>query len=163
LTVQLWASYYGHDGTESGLGLAVHKEHIFVVGRTNSTAFPVSSNVTQYKGTNEDGFVFKLADSSNTGGSTAVRMEEHLNSNVRIFPNPTNSMASLNYELNKKSDVNIEVFNTLGQVSSKIEIKNQQSGKHSYQLSDTHLFNGVNFIKLTIGNNTKVVKLVVTQ
>ena len=62
-----------------------------------------------------------------------VGVEEPQNeiSDVRIFPNPFSDELTIQYELTEKSDVEILLFNELGQEMERRVLMNQGSGDYS--------------------------------
>ncbi len=76
-----------------------------------------------------------------------------------VYPNPFSESANIEYNLNKTSNVSVEVYNVVGEkVSSFASEEIQSSGKHTYQFNGQAT--GIYFVKLTVDNQTAITKLV---
>jgi hypothetical protein len=79
------------------------------------------------------------------------------NINIPVFPNPTESVATLSVALVNSSDVTIEISNVSGQVIRTINdatVLNNQ-----YTLNTTEWASGVYFVRVTAGKDTATYKL----
>ncbi len=77
------------------------------------------------------------------------------------YPNPFNPVTTIAYRLPEQSDVVIEIYNVLGQIVNRYEIKNQSPGTHKLRWNGTNRFNtrvasGVYFYRFKANN--KIVK-----
>ncbi len=70
---------------------------------------------------------------------------------AEVFPNPVSETANIIMDLDITSDINVSVFNALGQM---VSIKNhgQQSGQTQLQQDMTNLVDGMYLIKITAGD-----------
>ena len=77
-----------------------------------------------------------------------------------IFPNPARDIITIEFVLNRPSDVNIEIINALGQTVNVIEKKKLQSAKHEIKFSpkELGLSDGVYHIRM-IGEHQVFSKL----
>jgi hypothetical protein len=98
--------------------------------------------------------------------STAVESSETFNSFVleALYPNPTSQNLNLNYRLERKTQLNIELYNALGQQVSRI--LNEEQDPSSYQLNinaQNIEISGFYFLKITFENElergTKIHKI----
>jgi hypothetical protein len=90
-------------------------------------------------------------DQPSTVGAT------NANINISVFPNPAESVATLNVSLVNSTDVTIEISNVTGQVIRTINdasvINNQ------YTLNTSEWAAGVYFVRVTAGKDTATYKL----
>ncbi len=80
-----------------------------------------------------------------------------------IFPNPVNDNAFINFSLIKPEAVNLTVFDLIGREIKVLENTNLSSGDHSYRISKNDLPEGMYLIKLMVGNESQVKKIVFTE
>lgn len=82
---------------------------------------------------------------------------------IYMYPNPANNTTSIGYHLDNPENVNLELFNSLGQ---KVYGANQgiiSAGQHSLVMNVGQFEQGVYFIRLTTDNATVVKKLVIQR
>lgn len=101
----------------------------------------------------------KLAGPSTPVTSTKPTFEEALNANV--FPNPTNGLTNIIYELPAAMRVQLDVVNLLGQKVDTITEENQQSGWQHLQWSSSHLPKGQYFIRILTAQGLHTMPIVV--
>ena len=75
------------------------------------------------------------------------------------FPNPFNSRTTISYSLDKISPVKIGVYNMGGQLLIKLAENEQSAGEHQVQLDASKLASGIYICKVTIGNQSKSIKI----
>jgi hypothetical protein len=80
---------------------------------------------------------------------------------ISIFPNPTNSDATLNITLPKAAAVSYSVSNSLGQQIEADNLGTLKDGSYSIKLNSTDYSNGIYFIKVRIGDSMITQKLIV--
>ncbi len=83
-----------------------------------------------------------------------------LNSN---YPNPFNNSTNISFNLAEKSNVNIEIFNLLGQRAAVLINEEKEAGSHSFTWDASSQTSGVYFIKLTTNNYSNVKKAVLIK
>ncbi len=91
-----------------------------------------------------------------------VGIEEFQNeiSNVEIFPNPFSENIFINFKLNEKSVIDLEIVSIDGQVIFK-NILEKNIGKHSIEIADLkNLPQGIYFLKIKTDNNFIIKKIV---
>jgi hypothetical protein len=71
------------------------------------------------------------------------------------YPNPFNPTTSVEYIIEKKSYVKIEVFNMLGERIEELANKEQVKGKYNITFNGSNLPSGVYFIKMTAEDLTR--------
>ncbi|MFH1198182.1 MAG: T9SS type A sorting domain-containing protein [bacterium] len=79
------------------------------------------------------------------------------------YPNPFNPETTIDFSIPEKSDVRIELINTLGQVVKEIANGSFDAGSHQVKLNASNLSSGVYFYKLIAGNFTDIKKLVLMK
>jgi len=82
---------------------------------------------------------------------------------MQLFPNPVINKANLNYTLKENANVNIEVFNTIGEKVKALANERQSEGKHETPIDFESLSNGIYFIKLTIGESFQIIKFSIAR
>jgi len=77
--------------------------------------------------------------------STSIRNINQNNLSLNIFPNPTTEKIQIEYQINKSSDINIQVININGRNIMDINLPNQSIGKHSEIIDLKKLSSGIYF------------------
>ncbi|OFX76837.1 MAG: hypothetical protein A2X12_11740 [Bacteroidetes bacterium GWE2_29_8] len=80
-----------------------------------------------------------------------------------IYPNPTIDNSTLNINLNKDSQLNIEVYDLLGQKIENIYSGYQIEGNHKFLIDSKTFRTGTYIVKITIDNNTYHSRLVKSE
>jgi hypothetical protein len=80
---------------------------------------------------------------------------------LSLFPNPTNEITTLNFEVATAGNVNITVSNMLGQNILSIVNQNSLPGKQSVTINTADLANGIYIVNVLNGNQKSSKKLVV--
>jgi hypothetical protein len=87
--------------------------------------------------------------------------------NMALYPNPTSSTVQLSYALDKAANVNIELYDVMGQRISVLAQGNETAGDHLLTFNDgsngEQLANGVYFVRLTADGKTYTRRLVVVK
>jgi hypothetical protein len=82
----------------------------------------------------------------------------------RIYPNPVSNTMTLDYNLVKNDNVNLEIYNTTGQViKTYIKSNNHPSGSYSQSFDVSDLNSGVYLARFTTGNVTKSTKIIINR
>jgi hypothetical protein len=81
---------------------------------------------------------------------------------VSIYPNPYSGNTIISYVLNKKSDVSVEVFNTVGQKVETLVNAAQTAGEYKYNFSakEKGYTAGVYFVKILIDGKLTMKRIV---
>lgn len=79
------------------------------------------------------------------------------------YPNPFNPSTVLRYQIPKNGLVSLIVYNSLGQVVSKLVDQHQTSGKYLVQFNSSNLSSGVYIYKLHAGEFSSVKKMLLTK
>lgn len=79
---------------------------------------------------------------------------------LQIAPNPAKKHTVISYSLEKTANVQLNIYNTVGQLVQELVTESQQQGNHQYQLNNT-LPAGVYIAKLAIDGVISTKKIVV--
>lgn len=79
------------------------------------------------------------------------------------YPNPFNPSTTISYHIPKNSYVNLIIYNTLGQVVTKLVSEHQSSGKYSVQFDANYLPSGIYIYKLQAGDFVDSKKMVLIK
>jgi hypothetical protein len=93
-----------------------------------------------------------------------VGIEENktdFNSNITVMPNPSNGEFSLIFTLAKQEDVNVNIFNPLGQLISADKLENVTNNLINIDLRNRA--EGIYFIEITNGNERVLKKVIVNN
>jgi hypothetical protein len=82
---------------------------------------------------------------------------------LQNYPNPFNPSTVIAYMLAQRSDVNLTVFNALGQEVTRLVHEAQDAGKHEIQFTADGLASGVYFYRLRTGESVATRKLVLIR
>jgi len=81
---------------------------------------------------------------------------------MSVYPNPFSKNATIEYNIAGSQEVSVEIFDLVGEKVAQFASQELQSaGKHTYTFAEETP--GVYFVKLTVGNESKTVKLVHVQ
>lgn len=84
-------------------------------------------------------------------------------SSFKIYPNPFNSSATVNYSINEECFVELVVFDLLGNEISSIEVGNKLQGNHSYIWNAENMSKGMYLLQLKTGNTISTQKVIITK
>lgn len=82
---------------------------------------------------------------------------------VELFPNPTQSLTNISYEIAKSSVVSIDVVDMVGKTVLTITNSFQNSGLHELQFDTDFLNDGLYFLRIQSQNQSQTVKFSVAQ
>ena len=82
-----------------------------------------------------------------------------------VFPNPSNNLFNIEYDLTAPVSVRIELFNLLGERIAEIVNEKQNTGKHNYTIQPSSVAGTENifYLKVQSGNQIFVKKIVQTH
>lgn len=93
-------------------------------------------------------------------GNTGIPEEMALHSN---YPNPFNATTTISLDLPSAGDVNLEVYNLMGQRIATLIDEKMDAGRHSVTWDASAAASGVYFYKLTTGGKTFTKKMVLLK
>ncbi len=79
---------------------------------------------------------------------------------LTVFPNPARDFAAVNFNLNEHADVNIQVFNMLGQSALEVFNGNKYPGYHQVDFNPSLLSPGTYFIRITANDSVQTTRLI---
>lgn len=79
---------------------------------------------------------------------------------MSISPNPSSSIAVLDFKLAKTKDVSIDIFDINGRMVSSKKLGNLATGDYSESLEIQSLHNGTYIVKLRAGVETASMQLI---
>jgi hypothetical protein len=94
--------------------------------------------------------------------TNVLSISENVNSDVKLYPNPTIGDATLEFNVSTLSTVTVDVVNTIGQ---KVISKNLGSvnGSQKITLESNQLESGLYFVTIKMGDNVLTQKLTVSK
>lgn len=75
------------------------------------------------------------------------------------YPNPFNPTTNIAFVLGNRSNVTMEVFNTLGQSVATMELGNMSAGKHEVSFDASNLTSGLYIVRLQMGTQVRTHKI----
>ena len=103
-------------------------------------------------------------DDINILGTVGINENSIEKTNLSVFPNPTNQSATISYTLSKEQNVIIEVYDILGNLTTKLLNEKQNGGEHAVTFDKQTLSSGTYIIKFSSDNNGVIYrKLILTQ
>ncbi len=94
--------------------------------------------------------------------SAVSSMDEMMRSDFSIFPNPVQSNATIEFNLDQNSMVNLDIVNLLGQTLMSNTI-NAKAGNNTFNIDVDKLTNGIYFANLSVNGKVKTVKITVSK
>jgi peptidoglycan hydrolase-like protein with peptidoglycan-binding domain len=96
---------------------------------------------------------------------TGIKEQTRQNPVMQIFPNPSKNAFSLSYELSQTENVEIQMFNVMGEKSAVLVNTQQTKGKHShvFKADDYNLSQGIYFVAIKTGDKTTTEKLIISK
>jgi agmatine deiminase len=91
--------------------------------------------------------------------STNTGLNDYLNGELKVgqnFPNPFNQTTTINLSLSTTANVQIIIYNSLGQIVSKSTNSNYSTGNHSLTISADNLQNGIYTYMVAIDNRNSM-------
>ena len=79
------------------------------------------------------------------------------------YPNPFNPITQITFSLPHAAEVNLSVYNIVGQKVVELTNQKYQAGKHSLQFNASNISSGMYFYKLTTGNFVQVNKMILLK
>jgi len=96
--------------------------------------------------------------------SSALGVEEISNGvPFKMYPNPSNSNTTLAFNLDQDQNVNVKVYNMLGEVVYSNNEGRLSSGQHTIMINGSALDNGVYLVNLTTDSGLTVQRLVIQK
>jgi hypothetical protein len=143
------------DGTDS----------YWLAGITESCDFPTTPDayLPSPPGYCDISFLLHYDFPDTTGGTRNIPAQEAGEVQLRVFPNPFNSTATLSFWLPKAGDVRMSVFNINGRQVMFQSERVPSGGWHTWHLDGRPLSAGSYFVRLESGTDTKVTRLLLLK
>jgi hypothetical protein len=81
--------------------------------------------------------------------------------NLSLYPNPASGQTTITFELDHASEVRFDLLDANGQVMQTLPVQSLSAGKHEQPLRLNDLQAGIYFVRLSVGKETSIQKLVV--
>ena len=117
---------------------------------------PFAGNLTVYP-------IYRMAPLTGVDGGVPQTTPPDVYTLNGCYPNPTNNVVVLSYQLPKTTDVSIGIYNIAGQIVKRFETKAQPAGTHQIKWQHTELSNGIYFYQLKAGSYSATRKMVVLR
>lgn len=127
-------------------GVAAYGGGVLFVGAQQSRIFYDGSNISPPVGINQNG--------NNIPGSFSLSQN---------YPNPFNPETKISFALPKASFVTINVYNSIGQVVSRIVSEELNAGYYTYNFNASGLTSGIYFYKITAEGFTDTKKMILVK
>jgi hypothetical protein len=133
---------------------------------------PVSASVGDFNGDGKHDIVATNGNSGNISflisncNSTVTSLsspdfEEDLESGFRSFPNPSNSISTVDFSVNESTNAKLSVLDLKGCTVAILLDEKLNKGKYEKQFDTQVLVPGIYMYKLEVNNTVKTIRLVV--
>ena len=82
---------------------------------------------------------------------------------MQNYPNPFNPSTTIKFTLPREVDVNLSVFNILGQLVGKLVNEHMKAGSHLIRLDANQYASGTYFYRITAGDFVQTKKMLVVK
>jgi len=82
---------------------------------------------------------------------------------INIYPNPSNLQTALFFNLNKTSNVKVELYNIVGDKILNCYNGSLKTGESKININTSDLQKGIYFIKATVADKVKTIKLIIAD
>jgi len=80
-----------------------------------------------------------------------------------MYPNPTNNNTNIKFQLDKDQNINVAVYNMLGEQVYSTNQGNMPAGTHTITIDGSNLQNGMYFVRIITDNVTTTKKLIIQR
>lgn len=157
--------YLSFKGNSVGAEEGIHNDFLFVDeipgGPISSRTFEITGGLwAPYRDRNNSDFLLQLLVSRKPNG------RENLNlilTEDNIFPNPASDQAKVSFQLKQRGNVDISIYNSIGQVVRTIELGTLETGVNSTVINTGDFAPGIYTYTLKVGDETISNKFVVNR
>jgi hypothetical protein len=96
-----------------------------------------------------------------TSTTTRIAEDKTIFSSLEFFPNPSSTSSSIVFSLEKSSDIKVEILDQLGKRVYEMNLDNLSAGENIIEISTAELSNGIYFVKLSDGIQSKMIKVAI--
>ena len=82
---------------------------------------------------------------------------------LKVYPNPVSNYTNIEYTLEQKSKVRMEVYNLIGEIVLSSISKNVSAGNHTEQIDVRRFVEGTYILKLTFDNKAAISKIIIMR
>lgn len=100
---------------------------------------------------------------SSTVCPTGINDQVENTNNMQLYPNPANTLANVSFELADKSEVTVNVYNTLGELVYTENKGEMAPGKQLVAISTENFANGMYMVELVAGDTKTVTRMNVSH
>jgi len=93
-----------------------------------------------------------------TGQITDIDDVEDLFEGLTVYPNPSNDVATVDFNLIEKADIKIQVLNMLGQNALNVFEGNKYAGSHQIEMNVANLQPGTYLIRVTANETIRTIR-----
>lgn len=116
-----------------------------------------------FRVTNDYGNNIYVDDINVSSASCSVGIAEvGSDNNMTLFPNPANSSVNMSFNLSERSEVTVNVYNTLGEIVYS-ENKGSLVGSNLVTINTENFSNGMYMVELVAGNTKTVTRMSVSH
>jgi len=105
------------------------------------------------------GIGFGHQDETQFGINLTNTNETAIDAAIQIYPNPFEGQAFVSFTIEKAENINLNMYNSLGEVVYHIDNTIYPAGGHAIEINSTKFNSGIYFVHLTIGDQTYVEKV----
>lgn len=118
--------------------------------------------LVKFVATSSSGNNMYLDDINIAGPAGVIDLENNLS--FSVYPNPASGNASIGINLTEAADVNVEIYNTLGEKVFSAELGELSANtEHLIGFSTADLNNGIYFVKVSAGGNSVTNKIIINN
>ncbi len=90
---------------------------------------------------------------------------DELNSltDLTIYPNPVSNVAYVSFDLKGSENINLNVYNSLGEIVYTISNETLVEGNHTLEINTSQFINGIYYVNLNSGEKNYQEKIIVTK
>ncbi|MBW2004576.1 MAG: T9SS type A sorting domain-containing protein [Deltaproteobacteria bacterium] len=148
------------DGTSGDFTVATDYTPV-VIGNKIMFAFVTLADETYFTLGTIDQNASPLGNLTNVGSINGKALTFELKN---AYPNPFNPMTTIEYSLARRSDVQLTVFNSLGQqVAKLVDMKGQAAGHYKVTWSAQNMPSGVYFYRIEAGDFISLRKMILIK
>jgi hypothetical protein len=85
------------------------------------------------------------------------------NNNINVQPNPFTTQAAIHFNMTKKDNVVLKVFNSMGEIESVLYTGTLDAGQHTFSFDGTGKSEGLYYISLAIGSKIETMRILLAR
>jgi len=116
----------------------------------------------KYVGDNENNTTTVQIDNVFISNNVGVKNIEQNNTELAIYPNPSNGTARIDYQVAERSDIDVSIYSLNGELIQTIVSSTKDKGSYSANVNNT-LEAGTYLVKVQTESSVKVQKLVIIK